>query len=75
MMTTSSRVYAFAFASLLLVTPSASAEEPSRPPLLEPLLAESATDVDARERGEVESEAMSRRLLLGGWRATLGSNA
>jgi hypothetical protein len=50
-------------------------EEPMRPPLPESLLTESATDVDATERGEVEIEANLATLgaRRGGARATLAS--
>ena len=59
-----------------LVFPSvAMAEEPSRPPLPESLLTESATDVDATEAGELELEAnfASVRAAKGGAHASLVS--
>ena len=42
---------------LLGTARSAEADEPSRPPLPESLLTESATDIDAEDEGELEAEA------------------
>lgn len=67
--------FVVALALLLLAPRLAFAAEPSRPPLIESLLTESATDVDAREGGEVEYEAnvSSIAARAGGARATLSS--
>lgn len=60
---------------VLLCRPAAAQSEPARPPIPEPLLAETVTDIDGTEAGEIELEAngSAQRARSGGASAIDGS--